>query len=116
MKEASVSPNYKCRWSNTNLRLTPIRSNIRDALSPGLRRKSLRPGNRWHLDEVVLKINGCLHYLWRAVDQDGDVLDILVQSRRDKKAAQKFFRSSQTSWRVIVRQGRHAPKCRTLPA
>jgi DDE domain len=37
-------------------------------------------------------INGRLHFLWRAVDQDGDVLDILVQSRRDKKAAKKFFR------------------------
>jgi len=43
-------------------------------------------------DEVFLKINGRLHYLWRAVDQDGDVLDILVQSHRDKKAAKKFFR------------------------
>jgi putative transposase len=41
---------------------------------------------------VFLKINGRLRYLWRAVDQDGDVLDILVQSRRDKKAAKKFFR------------------------
>jgi len=58
----------------------------------GLRRKSPRPGDRWHLDEVFLKINGRLHYLWRAVDQDGDVLDILVQSRRDKRAAKKFFR------------------------
>jgi putative transposase len=57
----------------------------------GLRRKSSRPGDRWHLDEVFLKINGRLHYLWRAVDQDGDVLDILVQSRRDQKAAKKFF-------------------------
>ncbi len=47
---------------------------------------------RWHLDEVFLKINGRLHYLWRAVDQDGDVLDILVQSRRDKRAAKRFFR------------------------
>ena len=44
------------------------------------------------LDEVFLKINGRIHYLWRAVDQDGDVLDILVQSNRDKKAAKKFFR------------------------
>src|SRR6266571_4371336 len=52
----------------------------------------LDPGDRWHLDEVFLKINGRLHYLWRAVDQDGDVLDILVQSKRDKKAAKKFFR------------------------
>ena len=45
-----------------------------------LRRRSPRPGDRWHLDEVYLKINGRIHYLWRAVDQDGDVLDILVQS------------------------------------
>jgi len=58
----------------------------------GLRHKSPRPGDTWHLDEVFLKINGRLHYLWRAVNQDGDVLDILVQSRRDKKAAKKFFR------------------------
>jgi putative transposase len=57
-----------------------------------LRRRSLRSGDQWHLDEVFLKINGRLHYLWRAVDQDGDVLDILVQSRRDKKSAKKFFR------------------------
>jgi putative transposase len=57
----------------------------------GLRRKFPRPGDRWHLDEVFLKING-IHYLWRAVDQDGDVLDILVQSKRDKRAAKKFFR------------------------
>src|SRR6267378_4225466 len=58
----------------------------------GVRRKSARPGDRWHLDEVFLKINGRMHYLWRAVDQDGDVLDIMVQRRRDKKAAKKFFR------------------------
>src|SRR5437867_12004183 len=49
-------------------------------------------GDRWHLDEVFLTINGKLQYLWRAVDQDGDVLDILVQPRRNKKAAKKFFR------------------------
>ena len=59
----------------------------------GLRRKSPRPGDRWHLDEVFLKINGRIHYLWRAVDQDGDVLDILIQSKRDRKAAKKFFAS-----------------------
>lgn len=57
-----------------------------------VRRRSPRPGDRWHLDEVFLKINGRLHYLWRAVDQDGDVLDILVQRHKDKKAAKKFFR------------------------
>ena len=68
-----------------------------------LRRKSPRPGDRWHLDEVFLKINGRLHYLWRAVDQDGDVLDTLVQSRRDKKAAKKFFRRLLTGLQFVPR-------------
>jgi putative transposase len=57
-----------------------------------LRRQWARTGDKWHLDEVFLKINGKLHYLWRAVDQHGNVLDILVQSRRNKQAAKKFFR------------------------
>ncbi len=57
-----------------------------------LRRKRPRPGDKWHMDEVFIRINGEVHYLWRAVDQYGDVLDILVQSSRDKKAAKKFFR------------------------
>ncbi|MDP9313633.1 MAG: IS6 family transposase [Chloroflexota bacterium] len=57
-----------------------------------LRRRRARPGDKWHLDEVFLKINGKRHYLWRAVDQDGHVLDILVQNRRNKGAAKKFFR------------------------
>jgi putative transposase len=45
-----------------------------------------------HIDEVFLTIKGERHYLWRAVDQDGNVLDILVQRRRDKRAAKKFLR------------------------
>ncbi len=57
-----------------------------------LRRRRGQTGDKWHLDEVFLKINGKLHYLWRAVDQHGNVLDILVQSRRNKQAAKKFFR------------------------
>jgi putative transposase len=57
-----------------------------------LRRRRAQTGDKWHLDEVFLKINGKLHYLWRAVDQHGNLLDILVQSRRDKRAAKKFFR------------------------
>ena len=69
----------------------------------GLRRRSPRPGDQWHLDEVFLKINGRLHYLWRAVDQDGDVLDIMVQSRRDKKAAKKFFRKLLKGLRYVPR-------------
>jgi putative transposase len=57
-----------------------------------LRRRRPRPGDKWHLDEVFLTIHKERHYLWRAVDQDGAVLDILVQRRRDKVAAKKFFR------------------------
>ena len=49
-------------------------------------------GDTWYLDEVFIKINGVLHYLWRAVDQDGDELDILVQKRRNKAAAKRFFK------------------------
>ncbi|MFE4336847.1 IS6 family transposase [Streptomyces sp. NPDC056831] len=51
-----------------------------------------RPEDKWHLDEVFVKINVELKYLWRAVDTDGTVLDILVQVRRDKAAARRFFR------------------------
>jgi putative transposase len=57
-----------------------------------LRRRHPRPGEKWHLDEVFLTIKGNRRDLWRAVDQDGNVLDILVQQRRDKKAAKRFFR------------------------
>jgi putative transposase len=57
-----------------------------------LRRRRARPGDKWHLDEVFITINGKTHYLWRAVDQHGNVLDILVTSRRDTRAAMRFFR------------------------
>ena len=57
-----------------------------------LRRRRPRPRDKWHLDEVFITINKERHYLWRAVDQDGVVLDILVQRRRNKQAAKKFFR------------------------
>jgi putative transposase len=57
-----------------------------------LRRRRPQPGDTWHLDEVYLRINGELHYLWRAVDQHGVVLDILVQDRRNATAAKRFFK------------------------
>jgi putative transposase len=57
-----------------------------------LRRRRPKRGDQWHLDEVFLTVTGERHYLWRAVDQEGNVLDILVQCRRDKVAAKKFFR------------------------
>ena len=57
-----------------------------------LRRRQGHLGDIWFMDEVFVKINGQRQYLWRAVDQDGDVIDILVQPRRDGRAAQRFFR------------------------
>ena len=58
-----------------------------------LRRRRPQPGDKWYLDAVFLTINGKRHSLWRAVDQDENVLDILVQSRRNKQAAKKCFRT-----------------------
>ena len=55
--------------------------------------------DRWHLDEVFLKIGGRTVYLWRAVDDEGEVLDILVRSKRDRKAALKLLR------KLLKRQG-----------
>ncbi|GAC30303.1 IS6 family transposase [Glaciecola pallidula DSM 14239 = ACAM 615] len=57
-----------------------------------IRKKRGQLSGTWYLDEVFVKINGDLHYLWRAVDQDEDELDIRVQKHRNKKAAIKFFR------------------------
>jgi len=57
-----------------------------------LKRRQGRLGDTWHLDELFVNIRGQRHYLWRAVDQDGDVIDILVQPRRDGRAAERFFR------------------------
>jgi putative transposase len=68
-----------------------------------LRHRRPRPGDKWHLDEVCLTIRGERHDLGRAVDQDGNVLDILVQRRREKKAAKKFFRKLLKELRYVPR-------------
>ena len=65
-----------------------------------VRRRATRRGDKWHLDEVVITIAAKKHWLWRAVDQEGFVLDVLVQSRRDKKAAKRLFR------KLLKKQGR----------
>ena len=65
-----------------------------------LRRRRGQLGDTWYLDEVFVTFHGRRQYLWRAVDQDGDLLDILVQSRRDRRAAVRFFR------KVLKGQGR----------
>ena len=57
-----------------------------------IRRRAPQRGDKWHLDEVAVTIAGKKHWLWRAVDQEGFVLDVLVQSRRDKKAAKRLLR------------------------
>jgi hypothetical protein len=68
-----------------------------------VRRRRAQPGDTWHLDEVFLKINGKTPYLWRAMDQQGNVLDILVQSRRNKAAANKFFRTALNGCQYVPR-------------
>ena len=65
-----------------------------------LRRRRDRMGDTWYLDELFVKIQGRQQYLWRAVDEDGDVIDILVQSRRNRRAAARFFR------KLLKTQGR----------
>ena len=84
---------------DSKLRTIPVQATIRlwclkfgADYARGLRRQWGRPGGTWHLDEVFCKINGDLAYLWRAVDQSGEVLDVLVQKRRNAKAAKRFFR------------------------
>ena len=61
-------------------------------IAAGLRKRRPRPHTTWHLDEVYLKIDGRMVYLWRAVDGEGEVLDVLVQTKRNKAAALKLMR------------------------
>ena len=68
-----------------------------------LRRRRPRPGDKWHLDEVFVRINGRLRYLWRAVDQHGNVLDVLVHSRRNAVSARRFFRKLLKGLRYVPR-------------
>ena len=85
-----------------------------------LRRRRGRLGDTWHLDEVFVTIQGRHQYLWRAVDEDGDVLDILVQSHRNRRAAVRFFRKllktqGRIPRRLITDQLRsYAAACRTV--
>src|ERR1700726_4417132 len=73
------------------------------AIARRLRRCGPRPSDRWHLDEMVVRVAGKHMYLWRAVDHEGEVLEILVQRRRDKRAAIKLMR------KLLRKQG-FAPK------
>ena len=66
-----------------------------------LRKRRPKPHAVWHLDEVYLKIDGCMVYLWRAVDAEGEVLDVLAQSRRNKHAALKLMRKLLRKYAVV---------------
>jgi putative transposase len=68
-----------------------------------IRRRAPARGDKWHLDEVVITIRGKRHWLWRAVDQNGFVLDVLVQSRRNRTAARRFMRK-------LLRKSAKAPR------
>ena len=75
-----------------------------------IRRRLPQAGDKWHLDEVAIKIGGKTHWLWRAVDQHGIVLDVLVQSRRDANAAKRLLR------KLLKRQSRVPRVMISLPA
>ena len=70
-----------------------------------IRRDRPAPSDKWHLDHVVISIQGRKHWLWRAVDANGDVLEILMQSRRNAHAAKRFLMKLMKRWgvpRVLV--------------
>ena len=85
-----------------------------------LKKRQGRLGDAWYLDEVFITIQGDQHYLWRAVDQDGDTIDILVQRRRNKKAAERFFRrllkgqGGEPRWLVTDKLRSYAAAHRTI--
>ncbi len=68
-----------------------------------IRRRRPKTGHRWHLDEIRVEIKGEVFWLWRAVDEDGNVLDVLMQRRRNKAAAKKFMK------KLLKKQG-YAPR------
>ena len=85
-----------------------------------LKRRAGRLGDTWHLDEIFVTIQGERQYLWRAVDQDGDVIDILVQPRRNRRAAERFFRQllkgqgSEPRWLVTDKLRSYSAAHRTI--
>ena len=84
LAERGIKVSYETvrRWC---IRFGPVYANR-------LRKRSGPGGDQWFVDEVFIRIDGQQHYLFRAVDQDGQVLDVLVQKRRNKAAAARFFR------------------------
>jgi len=85
-----------------------------------LKKRQRRLGDTWHIDEVFVTIQGDQHYLWRAVDQDGDTIDIFVQPRRNKKAADRFSRGllkgqgGEPRWLITDKRRSYATAYRTI--
>ena len=75
-------------------------------IAADLRKRRPKPHTTWHLDEVYLKIAGRMVYLWRAVDAEGEVLDVLVQSRRNKRRAEPHAQAAEEVW-ICPRQAGH---------
>jgi len=95
LAERGIAARYETirRWCRT----------FGQTVADGARRRRARPGDTWHLDEVPVKRTGRTHWRWRAGDQDGTVLDILVQERRNQEAAETFLR--RVLRRVLDGQG-----------
>ena len=93
LAERGISLSYETvrRWVNQ----------FGPTLAANLRKRRPKPHTVWHLDEVYLKIDGRMVYLWRAVDAEGEVLDVLVQSRRNKQAALKLMRKLLKKYNFI---------------
>ena len=92
---------YLARCGHRVLRQTTVSDVPQGQPCPSCRRA--RSGDKWHLDEMYIKINGKTHYLWRAVDQHGNVLDILVTARRDTRTATRFFPKLLTGLEYVPR-------------
>ena len=96
MLERGVDVSYETirRWT---VKFGPLIAHV-------LRRRQPRPGDVWHLDEVVVKIAGRSYWLWRAVDQHGVVLEEILQSRRDKRAAKRLLVKLIKRWGFVPKR------------
>lgn len=96
MLERGVDVSYETirRWT---VKFGPV-------IAHGLRRRQPRPGDVWHLDEVVVKIAGRSYWLWRAVDQHGVVLEEILQSKRDKRAAKRLLVKLIKRWGFVPKR------------
>ena len=96
MLERGVDVSYETirRWT---VKFGPLIAHV-------LRRQQPRPGDVWHLDEVVVKIAGRSYWLWRAVDQHGFVLEEILQSRRDKRAAKRLLVKLMKRWGFVPKR------------